>query len=310
MQNRRSFLKQSLMGSGLIALNSFPFETLAGSTESRLTILHTNDVHSRLEPFPMDGGKYAGLGGAARRAKMIEQIRNEVASVLLLDAGDIFQGTPYFNLYKGEPEIKLMTAMKYDAATMGNHDFDAGAEGFAKQLPHASFPILTANYDFTQTPLEGKTQPYTIIKKGKLKIGIFGLGIELKGLVPDEAYGNTKYLEPIQIANSVAEKLKKREHCDMVICLSHLGYSYSFRKVSDMILAKETEHIDLIIGGHTHSFLDQPTVMNNKVGKEIVINQVGWAGIRLGRLDFSFDNNKNANLMNAHSVILGKQTSG
>nr|HQE12996.1 metallophosphatase [Flavipsychrobacter sp.] len=287
-----------------------PFETLAGSTESRLTILHTNDVHSRLEPFPMDGGKYAGLGGAARRAKMIEQIRNEVASVLLLDAGDIFQGTPYFNLYKGEPEIKLMTAMKYDAATMGNHDFDAGAEGFAKQLPHASFPILTANYDFTQTPLEGKTQPYTIIKKGKLKIGIFGLGIELKGLVPDEAYGNTKYLEPIQIANSVAEKLKKREHCDMVICLSHLGYSYSFRKVSDMILAKETEHIDLIIGGHTHSFLDQPTVMNNKVGKEIVINQVGWAGIRLGRLDFSFDNNKNANLMNAHSVILGKQTSG
>ncbi len=298
------------MGSGLIALNSFPFETLAGSTESRLTILHTNDVHSRLEPFPMDGGKYAGLGGAARRAKMIEQIRNEVASVLLLDAGDIFQGTPYFNLYKGEPEIKLMTAMKYDAATMGNHDFDAGAEGFAKQLPHASFPILTANYDFTQTPLEGKTQPYTIIKKGKLKIGIFGLGIELKGLVPDEAYGNTKYLEPIQIANSVAEKLKKREHCDMVICLSHLGYSYSFRKVSDMILAKETEHIDLIIGGHTHSFLDQPTVMNNKVGKEIVINQVGWAGIRLGRLDFSFDNNKNANLMNAHSVILGKQTSG
>lgn len=298
------------MGSGLIALNSFPFETLAGSTESRLTILHTNDVHSRLEPFPMDGGKYAGLGGAARRAKMIEQIRNEVASVLLLDAGDIFQGTPYFNLYKGEPEIKLMTAMKYDAATMGNHDFDAGAEGFAKQLPHASFPILTANYDFTQTPLEGKTQPYTIIKKGKIKIGIFGLGIELKGLVPDEAYGNTKYLEPIQIANSVAEKLKKREHCDMVICLSHLGYSYSFRKVSDMILAKETEHIDLIIGGHTHSFLDQPTVMNNKVGKEIVINQVGWAGIRLGRLDFSFDNNKNANLMNAHSVILGKQTSG
>lgn len=298
------------MGSGLIALNSFPFETLAGSTESRLTILHTNDVHSRLEPFPMDGGKYAGLGGAARRAKMIEQIRNEVASVLLLDAGDIFQGTPYFNLYKGEPEIKLMTAMKYDAATMGNHDFDAGAEGFAKQLPHASFPILTANYDFTQTPLEGKTQPYTIIKKGKLKIGIFGLGIELKGLVPDEAYGNTKYLEPIQIANSVAEKLKKREHCDMVICLSHLGYSYSFRKVSDMILAKETEHIDLIIGGHTHSFLDQPTVMNNKVGKEIVINQVGWAGIRLGRLDFSFDNYKNANLMNAHSVILGKQTSG
>jgi len=310
MQSRRSFLKQTFMGSGLLALNAFPFESLAGSVLQRLTILHTNDVHSRLEPFPMDGGKYEGQGGVAARATLIDKIRSEEAHVLLLDAGDIFQGTPYFNLYKGEPEIKAMSLMQYDAATMGNHDFDAGTEGFAKQLPHANFPVLIANYDFTDTVLENKTQPYKIFTKGDVKIGVFGLGIKLKGLVPDDAYGNTKYLEPLQIAKSVSERLKKKEKCDMVICLSHLGYEYNYNKVSDMILAKETEYIDLIIGGHTHTFLERPTVMKNKIGKNIVINQVGWAGLRLGRLDYTFDHKKNTNLSNAQSVILIKQTSG
>lgn len=309
MQNRRTFIRNAITGTGLLALNSFPFDALAKASATKLTILHTNDVHSRLEPFPMDGGKYAGLGGVSARATLIERIRQEAEQVLLLDAGDIFQGTPYFNLYKGEPEIKAMSKMRYDAATMGNHDFDAGVEGFARQLPHADFPILIANYDFTETPLEHLTKPYTTLKKGDVKIGIFGLGIELKGLVPEDAYGKTKYLEPIQMARSISERLRKKEKCEMVICLSHLGYSYNYRKVSDLILAKETEHIDLIIGGHTHTFLDSPTVMKNRVGKEIVINQVGWAGIRLGRLDYTFDSKKNANLMNAQSVILSKQTS-
>jgi 5'-nucleotidase len=309
MQNRRKFLKQTLIGSGLVALQSFPFESLAGSKSQRLTILHTNDVHSRLEPFPSDGGKYQGQGGVAARAALIEKIRKEEEQVLLLDAGDIFQGTPYFNLYKGEPEIKAMSLMRYDAATMGNHDFDAGIEGFAQQLPHANFPILIANYDFTETHLEGKTKPYTVFKKGDLKIGVFGLGIKLKGLVPDDAYGNTKYLEPIQIANAVSEHLKKKEKCDMIICLSHLGYEYHYNKVSDMILAKETAYIDLIIGGHTHTFLERPTVMKNKKGNNVVINQVGWAGLILGRLDYVFDHKKNSNLVNAQSVILTKQTS-
>lgn len=310
MQNRRTFLKQTIVGSGLVALNGFPFESLAGGHIQKLTILHTNDVHSRLEPFPMDGGKYEGQGGVAVRAALIDKIRREEAHVLLLDAGDIFQGTPYFNLYKGEPEIKAMSLMRYDAATMGNHDFDAGVEGFAKQLPHANFPILIANYDFTETALEGKTKPYQVFKKGDVKIGVFGLGIKLKGLVAEDGYGNTKYLEPVQIARSVSERLKKKEKCDMIICLSHLGYSYNYNKVSDMILAKETEYIDLIIGGHTHTFLDRPTVMKNKIGKEVVINQAGWAGLRLGRLDYVFDNKKSSNLTNAQSVILRKQTSG
>lgn len=310
MINRRNFIKKAAIGSGLIMTGGFPFESLAERGLQRLTVLHTNDVHSRLEHFPLDGSKYAGQGGVAARAGLINKIRSEQEHVLLLDAGDIFQGTPYFNLYKGEPEMKAMSMMGYDAATMGNHDFDVRVEGFARQLIHANFPILTANYDFTGTELEGKTRPYTTLKKGELKIGIFGLGIRLKGLVPDDAYGKTKYLEPIQIANSIAEKLRKKEKCDMVICLSHLGYEYNYNKVSDLILAKETENIDLIIGGHTHTFLEAPTVIKNRKGKDVAINQVGWAGLRLGRLDFVFDSKKSSKLSNAQSVIIRKQTRG
>lgn len=308
MLNRRSFIKRTATGSALMALGSFPFESFAASHPIKLTILHTNDVHSRLEPFGMDGSKFEGQGGVAYRAALIEQIRSEEQHVLLLDAGDIFQGTPYFNLYKGEPEMKAMSMMRYDAVTMGNHDFDAGVEGFANQLVHANFPVLVANYEFNGTALEGKTKPYTIIKKAGLKIGIFGLGIQLKGLVPDESFGKTIFIEPIQVAKSISEKLKKQEHCDLVICLSHLGYEYNYKKVSDMILAKETEYIDLIIGGHTHTFLDQPTVLKNKKNKDVIINQVGWAGLRLGRLDFIFDDKKSSNLLQAQSVIIGKQT--
>lgn len=309
MQSRRSFLKKAGIGAGLLMTGTFPFDSFAAEEEKKITILHTNDTHSRMEPFPMDGSKYAGQGGVAQRAALIEKIRGEQEQVLLLDAGDIFQGTPYFNLYKGEPEIKALSMMKYDAVTMGNHDFDAGVEGFANQLVHAHFPVLVANYDFTATALEHKTQPYLVVKRGGIKFGIFGLGIQLKGLVPEEAYGKTKYLEPIQVARSVSERLKKREHCDMVICLSHLGYEYDYAKVSDKILAKETDHIDLIIGGHTHTFLDEPTVMTNRRGLPVTINQVGWAGLRLGRLDYSFGHKKITSLSNAQSVIVTKQTS-
>lgn len=309
MLNRRSFIKKGAISSGLVLAGGFPYESLAGERMTKLTILHTNDVHSRLEPFPMDGGKFQGLGGVAARAAIIAQIRREEEHVLLLDAGDIFQGTPYFNLYKGEPEIKAMSLMGYDACTMGNHDFDAGVEGFAAQLPHANFPVLIANYDFTDTPLEGKTAPYVIIKKAGLRIGIFGIGIELEGLVAPAAFGNTKYLDPLPIANRISERLKKEKNCDMVICLSHLGYEYDSRKISDRELVKETQYIDLIIGGHTHTFLDKPTVAINKIGKETIINQAGWAGVRMGRLDYMFGSKNKANIADAQSVITIKQTS-
>ena len=309
MQNRRKFIAQSVLAAGsLLASRS----VLAGLHEDndlkKLTILHTNDVHSRLESFPMDGGKYQGLGGVAVRADLIKKIRSEADQVLLLDAGDIFQGTPFFNLYKGEPEMKAMDAMGYDAATMGNHDFDAGLENFATQLTHGGFPLLMCNYDFTNTPMEFKYRPYKIFSKGKLKIGVTAVGIELNGLVPDSLFGNTKYLDPIQKANEIAGRLKKEEGCDMIICLSHLGYKYDNEKVSDVVLAAASENIDLIIGGHTHTFLDAPVVIKNKSGSDVLINQVGWAGIVLGRLDFEFSEFKKKSLAKSHTVVVGKKT--
>ena len=309
MQNRRKFIQQSALAAGaLLTTNSLFAEIEHENALKKLTILHTNDVHSRLEPFPMDGGRNQGLGGVAARAELIQKIRSEEQQVLLLDAGDIFQGTPYFNLYKGEPEMKAMAAMGYDAATMGNHDFDAGLENFATQLQHGKFPLIICNYDFTNTAMEFKYQPYKIFKKGKLKIGVTAVGIEMNGLVPDALFGNTKYLNPVQKANEMADKLKKDDGCDMVICLSHLGYQYKSTKVSDEILAKESENIDMIIGGHTHTFLDEPVVLKNKTGSDVLVNQVGWAGIILGRLDFDFAGFKSKDLIKSHTVVVRKKT--
>lgn len=287
-----------------------PGAALGAETDGvqKLTILHTNDVHSRLEAFPMDGSRNQGLGGVAARAALIQQIRNEGGQVLLLDAGDIFQGTPYFNLYKGEPEIKAMTAMGYDACTMGNHDFDAGLENFIIQLTHASFPVLNCNYDFTGTVAENKIIPWKVINRGRLKIGIFGVGIELQGLVPELLYGKTVYNDPLVKAAETAGRLKRQERCDLVICLSHLGYEYKDNKVSDKVLAKESEDIDLIIGGHTHTFMPAPELIKNKKGADVIINQVGWAGIQMGRLDYEFPSVKKKNLASSNTVVIAKKT--
>jgi 5'-nucleotidase len=307
--NRRKFLKDSLLSGSALAVGSvMPVDVLAFDRTDTLTILHTNDVHSRLEPFPMDGSKNAGMGGVAARAELIKKIRKESAQVLLLDAGDIFQGTPYFNVYKGEPEIKAMSMMQYDAATMGNHDFDGGIENFATQLNHANFPIIVSNYEFTNTPMENKFQQHKVFQKGNIKVGVLGIGIELKGLVPDNLYGATVYQDPIEKANETAGILRKQS-CDMIICLSHLGDKYDDDKVSDEILAKECFDIDLIIGGHTHKFFDKPKVYRNKKGNDTVVNQVGWAGLQLGRLDYSFYRSGKKNLLKSHTVVVGEKTS-
>ncbi len=307
MVNRRIFIRQSGLAAASF-LAAHPLLYAGDDAEPvKLTILHTNDVHSRLEPFPSDAGANAGKGGIAARAALINSIRKETEQVLVLDAGDIFQGTPYFNIYKGEPEIKAMSQMKYDAAIMGNHDFDAGIENFANQLAsHASFPVLMCNYDFTNTPMEHRYQPHKIFRKGKLKIGITGVGIELSRLVHEKLTGNTRYLDPLPKATEVAEYLKRRKGCDMVICLSHLGDRYDDNRASDEILAKESEHIDLIIGGHTHRFFEEPRTYKNKSGSDVIVNQVGWAGIQLGRLDFSFLRNKGKKLDKNHSITIGK----
>ena len=230
----------------------------------------------------------------ARRASLIQTLRKENPNVLLLDAGDIFQGTPYFNFYGGELEFKLMSMMQYDAITLGNHDFDNGVSGLLAQLPHAQFDILTANYDFSNTVLDGYTQPYRVFHKDGIKIGVFGLGIELEGLVNSRLYKETTYLDPIEMGQEITDKLKFEEQCDLIICLSHLGYEYRDNTIiSDRTLAAKTSNINLIIGGHTHTFLKKPTLAQNKDGAFVLINQVGWGGIQLGQVDFYLDSAKN-----------------
>lgn len=305
--NRRDFIRNTAAGAALLALGIGPESVYANDDLIKLVFLHTNDVHSRIDPFPMDGGRNEGMGGVAARSALISKIRFEEKNVLLLDAGDIFQGTPYFNFYGGELEIKMMSMMGYDAGIMGNHDFDNGVEGFNKQLPHANFPILNANYDFSDTILNSKTQPYKIFKKDGLKIGVFGLGIELTGLVNKQQYGNTIYLDPLAKALEMEKFLKLDQKCDLIVCLSHLGYKYEGSKVSDLVLAKSTNYIDLIIGGHTHTFMDKPDSIRNLKGTETLVNQVGFAGINLGRIDFIF-HRKNNKKISYFSELQGIKT--
>ena len=298
--NRKTFIKNSIYGSAAVAvaLNNYSCSSL-----KNITILHTNDIHSHIEPFSKNHSEFPNKGGFERRATLISEIRRKNPNTLLFDAGDIFQGTPYFNFYGGEIEFRLMSMLGYDAVTIGNHDFDNGINGLDKQLPNAKFDIISSNYDFRNTILESKINNYKIYKKSGVKIGVFGLGIELEGLVSKDLYKETKYLDPIDIANETAKKLKETENCDLVVCLSHLGYKYEKfpNKVSDLNLAKSTSNIDLIIGGHTHTFMSKPVVVKNNFGKDVLINQVGCFGLYLGRIDFSFDsdNNKifNSNLL-------------
>lgn len=298
--DRKSFLKA--IGSGSLAMALAPNMMMAEELKildlksaNKLTILHTNDQHSRIEPFDASYTKNPNQGGFARRASLIQQIRNQESNVLLLDSGDIFQGTPYFNFFSGELEFKLMSMMKYDASTMGNHDFDNGLEGFLKVLPNAKFPFICSNYDFKNTILDCKTSPYKIFNKNGIKVGIFGVGIQLDGLVGKKQYAETVYSDPIDTAQHYSNFLKKDQKCDLVICLSHIGYDYKDEpnKVSDKILAANTENIDIILGGHTHTFLPEPQTFTNRQGKNVLVNQVGWAGLLLGRIDFYFDSNKN-----------------
>ncbi|MGI9544776.1 MAG: bifunctional metallophosphatase/5'-nucleotidase [Cyclobacteriaceae bacterium] len=283
--NRRNFVKQvSCAGLGVYLGAHHVF---ASSRTERITILHTNDLHSRVESFPSDSGPHAGKGGMARRAGLINQIREEVENLLLFDSGDIFQGTAYFNFYKGEVELKLMSQMGYDAATLGDHDFELGLEGLEEQLAHADFPFLIANYDFAGTTLENKFAPHKIFERGGIKIGVFGLGVDLAGLINEKLYEGINYLDPVGIAREICQELKDLE-CDIIICLSHLGFQYDTDQISDVTLARKVNGIDLILGGHTHIYLDEPVTVMSPYGRPVIINQVGWGGTNLGRIDLRF----------------------
>ena len=303
---RRDFIQQASAGTTLVTLGSLGLQSFTSLKKTtKITILHTNDVHSHIDAFGPNNEKHANKGGIARRASLVESLRKENLNTLLLDAGDIFQGTPYFNYYGGELEFKLMSKLKYDAATLGNHDFDNGIDGLYAQLPHAEFQFITANYDFSNTIMDTHTKPYKVFKKDGVKIGVFGLGIELDGLVNHSLFKETKYLDPIEISQDMARILKTEEHCDLIICLSHLGYYYKNNpnKISDLSLAKATKDIDLIIGGHTHTFLPKPTSVKNSEDKNMLVNQVGCYGINLGKIDFYFDSDKNKSAKGTSIIV-------
>jgi len=283
--NRRKFIYNSSIASlSVLGLNSCS-QLLR---DVKITILHSNDVHSQIEPFPVNHDKFPNRGGFAKRACIFDGIRSVNPNTLIFDAGDIFQGTPYFNFFQGELELKLMKEMGYNAATIGNHEFDAGLDTLKKNILKTNFQFIISNYDFTNTELDGITTPYKIYRKEGVKIGVFGLGIELRGLVNPDLYKETKYYDPVEISNEMVKILKNEKECDLIICVSHLGHEYNSEKISDVKLAKLTNDIDLIIGGHTHTFLKEPLIIKNKNNDNVIINQVGSGGVYLGRIDFNF----------------------
>lgn len=301
--NRRDFLEKSFIaGVSIPYLESYNYLwTEKDAPYEKLVILHTNDTHSRIDPF--EDGDFKGLGGVVARKYLVDEVRSTEDNTLLLDAGDIFQGTPYFNLYGGEIEMKAMAYLGYDAATIGNHDFDNGAENLAKQMEHANCPFVISNYDVTDSPLSNKVAPYTVFNKGKIKVGIFGLGIELDGLVNKSQYGDILYQSPIDTAKRYSDILKYDEKCDIIICLSHLGYQYSNSKISDLVIAEKVDNLDIILGGHTHTFLECPKLIQKAEKKFVIVNQVGWGGITLGKLDIYFDRNKKSIEKNLANLI-------
>ena len=251
-------------------------------TDAYITILHTNDTHSQVEPI--EAGKRDGNhAGYARRMGIIEQERDKTPNVLLVDAGDFSQGTPYFNLYHGRVEVDAMNRMGYDAVTLGNHEFDNGVDTLAAVLKDAKFAVVSANYDVQGTALEGIVKPYVILRRGGMKIGLFGLGVNPKGLVTEKNFAPVKYLEPIPVAQEISTLLKEQHHCDLVVCISHMGTFAHGDKPSDTLLAQSTRYIDVIIGGHTHRIVTNHYV-ENLDGDSVLLAQMGKSGARIGKI--------------------------
>lgn len=264
--------------------------TLTAAAKVRqLLILHTNDTHSCVLPLNpnLADTMLAGRGGFLRRAAMIDQMRKEDKDLLLLDSGDFSQGSPYYTMFKGDVETELMNIMGYDAATIGNHEFDFGLENMARIFRKAKFPIVCANYDFTGTVVEGLVKPYVIIKRKGVRIGIFGLSPKLDGLVMASTCAGVRYSDPIKTANAVADKLKNEEKCDVVICLSHLGWDEA--GLNDMEMMAKTRNIDLVLGGHSHSYFKTLNHVRNLDGKDVPNDQNGKHGIFVGKITLSLE---------------------
>lgn len=272
----------------LIIISTFQ---LAAEKKIKLVILHTNDTHSQVEPTENSNLKTANMGGYARRMGVIEKIRSEEKNVLLFDAGDFSQGTPYFNFFNGRVEIDALNRMQYDAGTLGNHEFDNGIDTLAVILQKARFRIISSNYEVDNTPIKNQIQPYLILKKFGLKIGIMALNVDPKSLIIESNYRGLVYRDPIEKAQELSAFLKNKKKCDLVICLSHLGSDSTAIDVNDFTIAHQTKHIDIILGGHSHSLLEN-TKTNNADGKKVIIAQMGKSGLYLGRIDIELEKKK------------------
>ena len=287
MINRRTFLTTSAaFGATLVA---FPRETLSAA-DAVITILHTNDTHSQIEPLPANDVN-AGKGGVARRATLVKRVRKENPNTLLVDAGDVLQGTPYFNFYKGEVEYKAMSAIGYDVGTLGNHEFDNGVEALAAALKFANFDIVSANYDVKGTVLEQRVKRYVVKTVGGIRIGLLGLGVSPVALITPDNFKGVTYIDPVVAAREVVKKLREEERCALVVCMSHLGYNAD-AKSGDSFVASQVDGIDFIASGHTHTFMKEPVTQTQPCGAKTTIFQVGKSGIYVGRVDFTFRNGK------------------
>ncbi|HTL99136.1 MAG TPA: metallophosphoesterase [Holophagaceae bacterium] len=270
---------------------------LRGGTPSadgtaRITLLHTNDTHDHLDPFPAGSGRQSGLGGIARRATLVKRLRKELGNVLLLDAGDAFQGTPYFNEWKGGLDFKLMSMVGYDAVTLGNHDFDAGVDGLLEAMKEATFPFVCTNLTFPGAPgLAKRVAPSLVREVGGIRVGILGATYRFDGMVLPENHKGVGWLDPVEALAPAVKRLRKQERCDLIVLSSHLGMRGEGGRVGNLELAAAVPGIDAIISGHTHQFMDEPTVVKNALG-ETVVFEVGYGGTELGRLDFSFRNGR------------------
>lgn len=293
MINRRTFLATSaVFGATLVG---FPRKLLSASAaETVITILHTNDTHSQIDPLPANDVN-AGKGGVARRATLVKRIRKENPNTLLVDAGDVLQGTPYFNFYKGEVEYKAMSAIGYDAGTLGNHEFDNGVEALAAALKFANFDVVSANYDVKGTVLAPRVKRYVVRTVGGIKVGLFGLGISPAGLITPDNFKGVTYIDPVVAARDVVKTLREDEHCVLVVCMSHLGYNESGDR-GDLMVAANVDGIDFIASGHTHTFMKEPVMQSQPCGAKTLIFQVGKSGIYVGRVDFTFRSRKLASV--------------
>jgi 5'-nucleotidase len=298
MITRRKFLTSSaafgalLAASGTRTVFSGEFEPaglLEWNTDTVITILHTNDTHSQIDPMPSNDPTYPGKGGVARRATLVKRVRKENPNTLVIDAGDAFQGTPYFNFYKGEVEYKAMSAIGYDVGTLGNHEFDNGVAALAQALKFATFDIVSANYNVTGTPLEGKIKQYVIRELGGVRIGMFGLGVSPVALITPENFQGVTYLDPVEVSRNVVKTLREKERCQLVIAMSHLGYYEKPREgqIGDSQVAERVDGIDFIASGHSHIFMEKPVLVKQPGGGQTMIFQVGKSGIYVGRVDFT-----------------------